>query len=84
MWSRTHPSTGVIAVWTALSLCSRVSLVGFGGCAGEDASRLDTYYNVGTPERQAQYEAHDMQVEWAWLRELARIGVVEWAGCGAS
>ena len=39
------------------------------------------YYKTGDIGSKSLYAFHDMHSEWAWLRELARNGVIEWLGC---
>jgi hypothetical protein len=81
--ARTHPSTGAIAVWAALSVCTNVSVAGFGGCSPEGVLHYDRgrtpeglrsqRWNIthGTSRRE-----HDMPAEWAWLERLSRAGVL--------
>jgi hypothetical protein len=71
-----------MAVWTALALCKCVAIAGFGsGCDADGPGPTDVYYKTGDIGSKSLYAFHDMHSEWAWLRELARNGVIEWLGC---
>ena len=64
-----------MAVWTALALCKRVAIAGFGsGCDADGPGPTDVYYKTGDIGSKSLYAFHDMHSEWAWLRELARNG----------
>ena len=60
-------------MWTALSMCSQVWVVGFGTCAGNAGG---VYY-----ERSREFENfsvyHDMPLEYQWLQDLHKGGVIK-------
>lgn len=84
---RTHPSTGAMAVWAALSVCTNVSVVGYGGCSAEGSMHYDRGRNTANALDQAHNitsgasaKQHDMHAEWAWLERLASEGVIKRLG----
>ena len=82
---RTFPSSGAMAVWTALALCKRVAIAGFGsGCDADGPGPTDVYYKTGDIGSKSLYAFHDMHSEWAWLRELARNGQGSSSGSAVS
>lgn len=66
----------------ARAVRERVAIAGFGsGCDADGPGPTDVYYKTGDIGSKSLYAFHDMHSEWAWLRELARNGVIEWLGC---
>ena len=58
---RTFPSSGAMAVWTALALCKRVAIAGFGsGCDADGPGPTDVYYKTGDIGSKSLYAFHDM------------------------
>ncbi|XP_078605068.1 alpha-N-acetylgalactosaminide alpha-2,6-sialyltransferase 2-like isoform X2 [Branchiostoma floridae x Branchiostoma japonicum] len=66
-----RPSTGALAVFTALQTCDQVSLYGFGTADGQSVHYYDhASYDMTTVVN------HDFDMEWRLWRKLDLLGVV--------
>ena len=75
------PTSGAMAVWTALGLCDNVTIFGFGWCGKGAASggpsdglrHSAVYYDPFDGRAKVNFtQFHDYAGEWHWLAMLAR------------
>ena len=77
-----YPTSGAMAIWLALAQCHSVSAFGFGWCdgmqpQGKRGNATRVYYDVHDRRSKAGFAIHHaMEVEWQWVRELDRRGVL--------